>query len=296
MKKTISFLSLFLISIITFAQQTYMFESENLTLKTEANGTLDLLWNTFNGKYRYFVKTEDNTLIELKNTKGDNKKYKEEYKQVLSDLTLMDASKTKLTTYSLKNFINQYNAAKDENYIVNNDAAKLKLRLGVFGGLTNNPFVKNPNFISNKDNETVPFFGAELEVAANKPSRHSGFLNMRYSTSSDDFDYAAFQLALGYRFKIINTSKFSIYAQTKFATLTSSKTNSTIQDPNDASNVIIIENSGTSFDVPFIFGIGTDVKLGNGYLTFVYDSLFALLIDNEDQFPLDFALGYKFNL
>jgi len=296
MKKIIFLLSLISFSSVTFAQQTYAVGNENLVLKTEVDGTLDLLWNTIDGQYRYFVKTEDDTIVELKNTKGDDKKYKEEYKQTLSELTQMDASKLKLTTYSLKNFIDEYNVSKDSNYTVKDDSAKLKLRLGGFGGITNNPFVRNPNFLSTDDNKIVPFIAAELEVVSDKLSRHSGFLALKYTNSDDEFEYSAAQLALGYRFRFVNTKGFSIYAQTKFATFTSSKSTSRLQDESDASNIIIRENSGTAFDVPFIFGIGSDIKLGNGYLTIIYDSLFAMLIDSEGDFPVDLAIGYKFNL
>jgi len=48
--------------------------------------------------------------------------------------------------------------------------------------------------------------------------------------------------------------------------------------------------------VTFIFGLGADIKLGSGYLTLVYDSLFGVFIDSKDNFPVDFAVGYKFDL
>lgn len=296
MKKLIFIISCITFSSLSFAQQTYTVGNETLELKTEVDGNLDLLWNTIDGQYRYFVKTENGDILELKNTKGVDNKFQEEYKQTLSDLTKMDAEKLKLTTYSLKNFIDDFNASKDSSYTVVDNKAKLKLRLGFFGGLTNNPFVKNPNSITNADNETVPFFGAELEVVSDKLSRHSGFLNLRHATNNDDFEYSSTQLALGYRFKIVNAERFSLYAQTKFATLTNAKTTTRFQDPDDAASIIVSENSGTNFDIQLIFGIGADIKLGNGYLTLVYDSLFAVFSDTEVDFPVDLAIGYKFNL
>jgi len=49
--------------------------------------------------------------------------------------------------------------------------------------------------------------------------------------------------------------------------------------------------------VSLIFGLGADFKIcDSSYITFVYDSIFALLRDNEGNFPIDFAVGYKFNL
>lgn len=290
MKKTLLLLVFITFSKFLIAQETYTINNETLVLKTEVDGTLDLLWNTFNNEYRYFVRSNDGTFTELKNTKGEDKKYQEEYKQVLTNLTQLDAAKVKLTTYSLKTFISNYNASKNPNYAEAIDASSLKLRLGLFGGLTNQPFVENPN------NENVISFGAELELVSSKPQpKQAAFFNVRHAVEHDDFKYSATQLALGYRYRVINTSSFNIYAQSKIVTYTASKSTLSYLDQN--SNVVTSENTGSDFDVPFIFGIGADFKLGdNGYLTFVYDSLFGVFIDHQGNFPVDFAIGYKLNL
>lgn len=286
MKKQILLFCFIALSSIAFAQQTYTFENESLNLKTETEGALDLLWNTFNGNYRYFIKTEDEKLVELTNTKGSNNKYNNAYIKTLNTLTGLNASKTKLTTFSLKKFVNKYNATQDSNFISNASKPSLNMRLGAFGGITNNPFVVNPN------NETVPFLGAELEmVSDNLNSRHAGFISLKNNFKSDEFKYNAFQMALGYRFRFINKPKFNIYGQTKFASLTFAKSTTTVPQ-----NLPEQTNSSTNFDVTLVFGLGTDIKMGNGYLTLLYDSLFGLLIDNQDNFPIDFAVGYKFNL
>lgn len=291
MKKNILLLSFLVFSSFTFAQQTYTFENETLELKTEAEGALDLLWNTFNGKFRYFIKTQNEELVELTNTKDANNKYQEEYKTVLANLTSMDVSKVNLTTYSLKSLIDKYNSALDLNYVSNHSKSKLKLRLSVFGGITNNPFTINPK------NEKVLLFGTELEaVSDNKNTKHAGFLNVRHTTDSDAFKYSATQAALGYRYRFINTTNFNVYGQTKLATLTAFKTTTIVADASNPGTFITKEENSTSFDAPLIFGLGADVKLGSGYLTLVYDSLFALFLDNEDNFSVDFAVGYKFNL
>ena len=291
MKKIILLFSILAISSVAFAQQTYTVGNETLELKTEAEGNLDLLWNTINEQYRYFIKTDDGKIAELKNTKGANNKYQEEYKKVLADLTSMDVSKVNLTTYSLKSFIDEYNSTTDTNYVASNPKSKVNLRLGVFGGVTNSPFNTNPN------NQKTALFGTELEaVSDNEDSGHAGFINVRHTTESDEFKYSATQIALGYRYRFINKANFNIYAQTKFATYTSSKSTSTFVDPDDATAFITVEDSASGFDAPFIFGLGADIKLGNGYLTLVYDSIFAAFLDNEDNFPVDFAIGYKFNL
>ena len=290
MKKLLLFLAL-TITTLSFAQTTYTVNNETLVLNTEVEGDFDLLWNTFDGKFRYFIKNKEEQLTELTNTKGSNNKYDNMYQTTLETLCNTDASKVKLTLYSLKNFINKSNAASDPNYTFNNSQPKLKTRLGIFGGLTNHPFITNPN------NKTVPLFGAELELFQNNLiPKHAGFLNIRTTGDTDDFNYSATQIALGYRFRFINTSKFNIYAQTKFATFTASKTAYIIEDSVDPGTFYKEEKSSTSFDIPLTFGIGADFKIGNGFITFVYDNLFAALQDTADNFPLDFALGYKFNL
>jgi len=203
----------------------------------------------------------------------------------------MDASKTKLTLYSLKQFVDSYNAKEDKNYTIEDTKGNLKLRLGFYAGLSNNPFVGNP------DNEFTPFFGSELEVVSDdNSSNHAGFFNVRYGTESDAFKYSSLQLSLGYRYRFINKPTFNIYGQSKFATLTFSSATISLPDLDDPMNTITQENSDVSFDATLIFGLGADIKLGDGYLTLVYDSLFGLFIDNKDNFPVDFAVGYKFNL
>ena len=291
MKKTILFFCLLTISTFAIAQQTYTVANETLELKTEVEGDLDLLWNTINEQYRYFVRTKDGKITELKNTKDANNKYQEDYKTTLSNLTSIDVSKVNLTTYSLKTLIEKHNSALDSNYVSSAARSKIKLRLGVFGGITNSPFNLNPN------NQKVLLFGTELEaVSDNLDSRHAGFLNVRHTTDNDEFQFSATQFALGYRYRFISKAKFNVYAQTKFATLTAANITTTIPDPNTPGSFIAFENSTTDFDAALIFGIGADIKLGNGYLTFVYDSLFALSVDNQGNFPVDFAIGYKFNL
>ena len=290
MKRLFFILSLCFASI-NFAQQTYTVNNESLALNTEVEGTLDLLWNTFDGQFRYFVKTEDNTITELKNTKNSDNNYQNEYRKMLSDLTSMDASKTKFTLFSLKQFVNKYNTAQDETFVANDTKPKLKTRLGVFGGLTNNPFTSNP------DNENALFFGTELEIVQDKEQpKHAGFINFRYITESENFKYSAAQLALGYRFRFINQDNFNVYGQTKFATLTMVDATFVVEDPENPGNFVTNKVSNTEFDAPLIFGIGADFKVGNGYITLVFDSLFAAFIKSGNNFPTDVALGYKFDL
>ena len=290
MKRLLFILSL-CVSTLSFAQQTYTINGESLQLDTEVEGTLDLLWASVDGQFRYFVKTGDNTVTELKNTKNDDNKYQNEYQATLTDLTGMNASKTKFTLFSLKQFVNKYNASEDDTYTANDSKAKLKTRLSFFGGLTNNPFVENP------DNENALFFGTELEIVQDKAQpKHAGFVNLRYIAENDNLQYSATQLALGYRFRFINQDNFNVYAQTKFATLTNVNATYIVENPENPGTFVENKISNTEFDAPLIFGLGADFKVGNGYITLVFDSLFAAFSDNEGNFPTDVALGYKFNL
>ncbi len=272
---------------LNYSQETYTVNGETLELKTEIDGKLDLLWNVIDGKYRYFVKTEDGTITELKNTKDDNNDYQEEYKSTLSSLTNGNSTdKLKLTLYSLRNYIDSYNASVDTSYTSTSTESNVQFRLGFSGGITNNPFVGNP------DNTKTPLIGAELEIyEANVLPRHSGFLQARHAFENDDFKYSTSELSLGYRFRFINKERFSIYGQVKLATINFS--NFTFLDENDME----VDSNETSFDIPFIFGVGSDIKVGNNsYITIIYSELFALLLDNQGNFSTDIAIGYKFNL
>ncbi|MBU2939084.1 hypothetical protein KO494_05970 [Lacinutrix sp. C3R15] len=278
MKKLLLLLCIIFMSTSAIAQNTYTINNEELTLKTEIEGDLDLLWNTIDSQFRYFVKTTDNTIIELVNTKDSNNKYQEEYKTVLNTVSnnSIPTKKVNLTLPSLRSFFDLYNASQDANY-KQTERVKIKTRIGVFGGVTNNPFVENP------DNKTTALFGAELEFFGSKiMPRHAGFIGVRHAAEHKDFKYAATQIALGYRYRFINQSNFNIYANVKFATYTITNTEN---------------DSGGVFDAPFIFGLGTDIKVcENGFITFAYNELFSIFIDNQGNFPIDFAVGYKMNL
>ncbi len=291
MKKLLFLCCLIAFNFSLIAQQNYTVNNENLVLKTEIEGTIDLLWNTINGEYRYFLKEANNSITELKNEKDNTNKYLNQYQQTLKKLTGNDASKVKLTLYSLKKFINDYNASQDANYTFSDGKAVLKSRIGVFGGITNNRFITNP------DNAIAPNFTGEFEVFGVKSmTKHAGFASVRHTLSTAKLDYTATQIALGYRYRFINKDCFNIYGQTKFVTYTFSQSKEMVPSELDPNTLIEIEASGTAFDAPFIFGLGADFKIGNGYVSAIYDSLFALLIDNKEHFPVDFSIGYKFNL
>jgi len=291
MKKLIITLSLLLFCFSGFSQESYTINGDTLQLKTEVDGKLDLLWNIIDGKYRYFVKTEDNNVQELVNTKPDDSKFQEEYKQVLSNLTGQSTKDVDLTLFSLKEFIKAYNESAT-NVSYDDDKAYLALRLGFFGGLTNSPFVGNP------DNTTVPFFGTELEFFEQSDMpRHAGFLGIRHAIDNDDFPYSETQISLGYRFRFINKPKFNIYGNVKLVTYSFSNSEFTFEDSDNPGTFITEKESESTFDAPLIFGLGADIKISeNSFITLTYAEIFAAFLDLEADFPVDFAIGYKFNL
>jgi hypothetical protein len=158
--------------------------------------------------------------------------------------------------------------------------------LGVFGGITNSPFINNPN------NTKSPQFGAELELLdGNRIKRHALFMQLRHVFETDDFKYSTTELALGYRFRVINARSFSLYGQSKFATLNFLK--NTVPGAND----VPVDINETVVDIPLTFGIGADIRLtDSSYLTINYNELFAALVENNGNFSTNITLGYKFNL
>jgi len=291
MKTTSAIIILCFFVFFSNAQTTYTIQGVPYDLQTEINGTIDLLWNIIDNEYRYFAKKGD-SIVELTNTRDTTKTYQEEYKSILNNLTPerdIPTDAVKLTLPSLRNFVNDYNAAMNPNYMENSKKGMVQGRLLLFGGITNSPFVNN---IENKSN---PIFGGEIEVfEANNLPRHSLYLQLSHRLSSDDFQYSETQLGLGYRFRFINAKKVNIYANVTAATYNFTKQMRTVIIDDVATEREVKDNF---FEVPFIFGIGADFKVSsNGFITVSYDELFALTIDNEGNFSTHITVGYKFNL
>ena len=290
MKKLVLLVLMFGFSMMTYAQKTYTVDGNSYELKTELTGTIELLWNVIDNQYRYFAKKGDR-IIELKNTKDDNNDYQEEYKQVLEDLTIdwrMSADEVKLTLPSLRDFLYDYNATKNPNYSEDTKKASVQAKLLFFGGVTNSPFVDNP------DNSLQPIIGAEIEVyeATNLP-RHSLYLQFSQRFKSDELEYSRTQFGLGYRFRIINQERIQFYANILAATYSLSKqTIESTEMPNTT-----FENSDNAFSAPLIFGVGADIKVSdNSYVSIGYDELFAIDLENSGNFSTHFTVGYKLNL
>lgn len=291
MKKLLLILCLLLSYTSLKAQESYTLEGETLQLKTEVDGKLDLLWNIIDNQYRYFIRTSDNSITELVNTTDDNDNYQEQYKATLENATSgMSASKVNLTLPSLITYIESYNKSQDATFESTHSKSKAQLRLSVFGGITNSPFVTNP------DNVKTPVFGVELEVAEGKESpRHSGFLQIRHVLEDKDkLPYSTTELSLGYRFRFIKSRGFNLFADVKGATLNFSKSTGPIAENGV---VTVKEVSDTAFDIPFIFGVGADIRVSEcSFITLGYNQLFAAFLDNQGNFSTDVTLGYKLRL
>jgi hypothetical protein len=292
MKKIIFLLLFTLFCLSVSAQKQYIINDETYELKTELSGSINLLWNIIDGKYRYFVKNDD-TITELVNTKGTTKKFQEEYKTILNNITkgsALSTDKVNLTLYSLRNFINKYNASVDSDYVSTSKKAVIKTRLLVFAGITNSPFINNPDNINN------PQFGAEIEIfEGHVLPRHAIFFGVKHILSNDEFKYSTTQLGLGYRFRFINTEAFNLYTNVIFGAYNFSK--STFTYLNEVDELITEKNTGNGFNSPFSIGVGTDFKVStNSYITISYNELFALFLDNKDNFSTNISLGYKINL
>jgi hypothetical protein len=282
-------LCLFLVLPTLHAQHLYTVDGKQYSLKTEIEGDLTLLWNSIEGDFRYFSKKE-NEIIELKNTR-QNGSYQEEYKDVLRFQTSdssVSVDDVKLTLKSLKDFFNSYNSAMDPGYTVIDNALQLKILLGAFIGLSNNIYTQNP------DNTTLPTAGIDFEVLEKDHLlRHSLVFQFKQTFENSSYKYSLSQFSLNYRFKFVKTETFDVFINTKIAAYNYVNREVLITE-ND--QTILKEVSGGSFHAPMTFGIGVDYALWNGFLTFSYNDIVGLGIDSNGEFPIDFSIGYKFNL
>jgi len=290
MKRLILLLA-FTCSLSLFAQTSHTIDGKTYSLATEIDGTLTLLWTTIDGEYRYFSKKEAE-IIELTNTKSLGN-YEQEYKLTLQQQTAdqsLSLERIKFTLPSLKMFFDAYNQLVDPNYIAVPPIAKLKVRLGFMGGMTNYPFFTNP------DNTLLPQIGAEVEIVDDlKLLRHSLVLQFRQLFATSDYDLSSSQLSLNYRFKFVKSDVVDIYVNTKIADFVYLSQN--IDDPNgDGDTKDAISGSGSEFRAPFALGLGADIPIGKGFITVAYYDIYALNLENNGNFTIDFALGYKFNM
>lgn len=273
------------------AQNTYTVNGESLSLKTEVEGTLSLLWNTIEGEYRYFSKKED-AILELKNTKEGgiyNKEFRKTLEAQTADVAI-STSNVDLTLSSLRNFYDSYNGLKDPSFIKTASPLKPVLRLGGFAGITNSNFSENP------ENSTQLQLGAEVELADRaKLKRHAMVLRLANTFKTSDYNYSAFQTSLNYRFKFVMQPKFDVYVNAKYAAYTNI-CSETLIDMAGAPEPVLVDTSGANFDFPVSLGLGADIPMGNGFITIFLDDLVALNSDSNGEFPTNLQVGYKLEL
>ncbi len=275
---------------LTAQTKTYTIDGTSYDLQTEVKGSLSLLWNVFDQEFRYFVE-KDGTVTPLLNTKTEDG-YQEEYKTVLTQLTnsAVSAQKVRLTLASLRRYINAYNEQVDPDFKSEEFLTNLEYRIGVLGGITNNIFTDNPT------NESTGQIGIEFELydPINLPS-HALIVQYKQTFSSSDFDFSLSQFSINYRYKFIRTSAFSIFVNTKLATLTFSNSAESIRMEN-GETFISDGGSNTSFQGALIFGLGADIKLGKGWITLNYNDAYSFIIDDNGEFPVDLTIGYRFKI
>ncbi|TXG36733.1 autotransporter outer membrane beta-barrel domain-containing protein [Seonamhaeicola maritimus] len=289
MKKLFLILLVYLtIMSFSFAQEQFAINNETPNLKVETEGELDLLSLKTKDTLRLFVRDNYGTLQELLNTQNDDNSFREEFKDVLNKLTKdsgMSMENVGFGRYSLKQFIKAYNSNGTGRFTYTDEKVTAQTRLGLFAGLTNHPFMENPN------NGKVTFINAELELFEKKPlPLQSGFISISHALENDDYKFISTTLALGHRFRFVNKTNFNIYTNLNVASYTFSKETITFDE-----STTVEKNS--AFRVPFSLGIGSDIKISeNSFISLIYNELFAVFASNSDNFPINFAAGYKFNL
>lgn len=291
-------IKILLITIIIFsaskmaAQEVFIIEGDTVTLRREVNGSLSLYWSQEDNNYRFFVQKEKR-MLELKNTEVDGVE-QQEFKQQLKELTQDTEIKTddvKFLLYSLKHFVNRYNALAQEEYAYNAATSNIQHHLGLFTGLSNNKYTENP------ENLIVPVLGLEFEFFdPNLARRHAAFLQLRQSFKREDYSYSSTQFSINYRFIALFFPKFNIHIDSELATFNYSEDSINITD--ETGQVVAVKkDSGLSFTAPFSFGIGTDIQVTDvSYITFSYNDFVSIVLDSNGSFPVDFTIGYKFKL
>lgn len=294
MKRLLLILSLVLTSCsITFAQQQYTVNGQTITLKTEVEGTATLLWNIIDGAYHYYVK-KDGAITQLENTKVDGK-YREEYKETLSNLTAdspASTDKVKFTLAGLKTFLNAYNLRVDPAYSDGEQDIRLKLRFGPFAGISNAIFTDNPT------NTSLLVVGADLELIDEiKLRRHSVVMRFKQTIQNSEYKFNSSQLSLNYRFKFVKQQTFDVFINGKFVAYTYSSRDD-IPNPNFGmpGQPEFFSASGGDLSAPATFGLGADIALGNGHLFVTYNDIVGIGVDSNGEFPMDITVGYKFGL
>ncbi|WP_424495175.1 hypothetical protein [Salinimicrobium sp. GXAS 041] len=261
------------------AQEIYIIEGDTLELIREVNGTLSLLWSREGNDYRYFLQ-KGKKVLELKNErKDDNSKTYQIQLEELTEGAGLSVRDVKFRLYSLKHFTNRYNASVQEDYEYNAASPNIRQRVGLFTGLSNNPYSSNP------ENMLTPVLGLEYELYdPNLAPRHSVFFHLRQSFKSSEYNYSSMQLSLNYRVKVLYLKKFDVHLDTELATLYYSTGDVYIR--NDAGEIIEVqEEGGLDFTAPLSFGIGADIRISeHGFITFSYNDIVSVVLDSNGSF------------
>ncbi|GAA3553422.1 hypothetical protein GCM10022395_01260 [Snuella lapsa] len=267
------------------SQTTYTVNGEPLLLKTEIKGALHLLSFRKNDQYRFFIKDKNDTITELIHPSSAGNTYKKTL-ELLTKGTNMSAKNVGFGRYSLKQFIRAYNSNGHKRYAYTGERVQAQSRIGIYSGITNHPFIDTPEQASSA------FLGAIFEIyEKNSAARQSGYLSFEQALDNNHINYVSSQFALGYRFRFIKNNIGSTFLNLQMAHFTFS--NRTFTQANGTDE----HEKNTSFSVPLIFGLGSDIKLGNtSFITFNCNEIFAVFADYHNSFPLNFSFGYKFNL
>ena len=295
MKRYLLIICIAFLSFSTFAQENYTIDGENLSLYTAVEGDVTLLWNTIDNQYRYFV-VKDGETYELTNTRfGEKNRFQAQYKETLAQVTPeteIATDKVKLTLSSLRKYINEHNAAVDQDYMAEDDTVKPEARFGIFGGMTNAVYSPNPT------NETTAVAGIELELYSSKKfDRHSIFTQVRHVFEKDDYEYNYTGLTFNYRFKVINAEWFHFYLEAEAVELYYTEEPRYIYDTDSNEITDVERRDDFSLDLPLSLGAGVAIKIGpESFFTLGYNDFVSLGKDNNGEFPIDFTAGLKFNL
>lgn len=274
------------------SQEVFIIETDTLQLQREVKGPLTLYWTKEGTKYRYFVQKDDR-MIELRNTDEEGREtgvYREQLKSLTNDVKIKTHD-VRFLLYSLRHFTNRYNALVEADYQQNEATADIKQRIGLFLGLSNNIFTENP------ENVLAPVVGLEYEFFdPNLAPRHAAFIQLRQNFKQDEYRYSATQLSLNYRFRALYFSRFDLHLDVELATFLYSEDRVFLR--NDAGEVTAVKDErGFTFTAPFSFGIGTDIKISeDSFISVSYNDFFSIILDGNGHFPIDFTVGYKYNL
>ena len=278
----------FCLTLPLAAQNVYIINNDTLQLKREVKGPLSLFWTEDDLEYRYFVQKEKR-MVELLNPDG-NGRFREQLSELTTDAKI-NTRDVKFVLYSLRHFTNTYNAIVQEDYVKNESTKNILQRISIFTGLSNNIYTDNP------ENILAPVLGLEYEFYdPNLAPRHSAFLQLRHNFEQDEYQYSATHLSVNYRFKALYFKKFDLHVDARLATLYYSSETTAVK--NDAGKFVSVKDeSGFTFTAPLSFGLSSDIKITPAsFITLGYNDIFALVLDSNGKFPVDFTVGYKYSL